>query len=574
MSSRPERDRAAPAWAIAAALGAVVFAVYAQVGGHGFVNLDDQQYVYENPFVLRGLTWDGLAWAFGFRATNWHPLTWLSHMTDVELFGLDAGRHHFVNVAIHSLNTALVFFWLRQMTGASWRSAVVAGFFGLHPLHVKSVAWISERKDVLYTLFWLLASMVWVEWTRRGGAWRYALVFVLFALGLASKPMAVTFPFALLLLDGWPLGRASAVRAPGETSGRSFGELVREKAPLFALSVASVILTWLAQRGTAAVRLESISFGARLANGVVAYVAYLRDAAWPRDLGPFYPHPSIASTGHPAWLVAACSAGLAAATFIALRERIRRPFLLWGWLWYLGLLVPVIGLVQVGLQSRADRYTYLPLLGIFVALCWEGAALAGTSRARRAIVGAIACVALLASGVAAHAQVRHWRGSEALWMRALAVTERNWQAWRGLGDALAEEGRIGDAIAVHERALRIRPGDAEAWNSLGANLGRQGDPERAIPLFEQALRVDPRLADAWYNLGTAQGNLGRHGDAEASLVRAVELRPDHVRAWANLAVARLATGDREGAEMALRQLARLDRPGSARLRASLGLPGP
>lgn len=498
MSSRPERDRAAPAWAIAAALGAVVFAVYAQVGGHGFVNLDDQQYVYENPFVLRGLTWDGLAWAFGFRATNWHPLTWLSHMTDVELFGLDAGRHHLVNVAIHSLNTALVFFWLRQMTGASWRSAVVAGFFGLHPLHVESVAWISERKDVLFTLFWLLASMVWVEWTRRGGTWRHGLVFVLFALGLASKPMAVTFPFALLLLD----------------------------------------------------------------------------AAWPRDLGPFYPHPSIASTGHPAWLVAACSAGLAAATFIALRERIRRPFLLWGWLWYLGLLVPVIGLVQVGLQSRADRYTYLPLLGIFVALCWEGAALAGASRARRAIVGAIACVALLACGVAAHAQVRHWRGSEALWMRTLAVTEGNWQAWRGLGDALAEEGRIGDAIAAHERALRIRPGDAEAWNSLGADLGRQGDPERAIPLFEQALRVDPRLADAWYNLGTAQGNLGRHGDAEASLVRAVELRPDHVRAWANLAVARLATGDREGAEMALRHLARLDRPGSARLRANLGFPGP
>jgi Flp pilus assembly protein TadD len=552
----------------------VVFAVYAQVGGHGFVNLDDQQYVYENPLVLRGLTWDGFAWAFGFRASNWHPLTWLSHMTDVELFGLDAGRHHLVNVVIHSLNTALVFLWLRQMTGASWRSAVVAGFFGLHPLHVESVAWISERKDVLYTLFWLLGSMVWVEWTRRGGTWRYGLVLVLFALGLASKPMAVTFPFALLLLDGWPLGRASAVHAPGETSGRSFGALVREKAPLFALSVASVILTWLAQRGTAAVRLESISFGARLANGVVAYVAYLRDAVWPTGLGPFYPHPSIASTGHPAWLVAACSVGLAAVTFMALRERIGRPFLLWGWLWYLGLLVPVIGLVQVGVQSRADRYTYLPLLGIFVALSWQGAVLAGTSPARRAIAGAIAGVALLACGVATHAQVRHWRGSDALWMRALAVTEGNWQAWRGLGDALAEEGRVGDAIAAHERALRIRPGDAEAWNSLGADLGRQGDPERAIPLFQHALRLDPRLADAWYNLGTAQGNLGRHGDAEASLVRAVELRPDHVRAWGNLAVARLARGDREGAEMALRQLARLDRSGSARLRASLGLPGP
>jgi Flp pilus assembly protein TadD len=560
--------------AIAAALVAGALAVYAQVGGHGFVNLDDQQYVYDNPFVRLGLIWDGLAWAFGFRATNWHPLTWLSHMLDVELFGLDAGRHHLVSVAIHSLNTVLVFLWLRQMTGATWRSAVVAAFFGLHPLHVESVAWISERKDVLYALFWLLGSMAWVQWTRRGGAGRYLLVVVLFALGLAAKPMAVTFPFALLLLDGWPLGRASLAHTREETSGRTVGALVREKTPLFALSAASVVLTWLAQRGTAAVRLESISLGARLANGVVAYVAYLRDAVWPAALGPFYPHPSVASTGHPGWLVAACAAGLAAVTFVALRERSRRPFLLWGWLWYLGLLVPVIGLVQVGLQSRADRYTYLPLLGLFVAITWEGAAIAGTSRTRRAIAATVTAIALLAFALVAHSQVRHWRDSEAIWIRALAVTEGNWQAWRGLGDALADAGRHVEATAAHRQALQIRPTDAEAWNALGADAGRRGDPGGAVPLLEQALRLDPRLADAWYNLGTAQGNLGRHVDAEASLARAVELRPDHGRAWANLAVARVANGDRAGAERALRCLDRLDGPGSARLRASLGVPDP
>jgi tetratricopeptide (TPR) repeat protein len=565
----PPRDRRR-ALILAAGIAAAVLTVYAQAPSFAFVNIDDPQYVTENPHVLQGLTAGGLRWALGFRASNWHPLTWLSHMLDVELFGLDAGRHHLTGVLFHLLNTLLLFHLLRTVTGATGRSAVAAALFGVHPLHVESVAWVAERKDVLSAFFGLLAALAYVRAVRRAGPLHLWPVAVLFALSLLAKPMLVTLPLLLLLLDAWPLGRLGDPGGGRVVTRRVLATRIREKVPLLALSLASSALTLLAQaEGGAVAGLATVPLPARLANAVVSLAAYLRDAVLPVGLAAFYPHPALVFGGVPPLHVAASAALLVALGVVAARQARARPWLAFGLAWYAVSLLPVLGLVQVGDQARADRYTYLPLVGIFVAAAWGAAEIAG--RTRRAWAGpALGGLAVAGCMALAVPQALTWRNSRALLEHAVRVTERNWKAWQGLCDARSDAGDQAGALAACSEALRIAPGAAEAWNGLGVATGRLGRHEEAIAHFRQAIRFRPGYADAWYNLGTAYGTLGRHADAVPCFREALRIRPDDPRAWFNLAVASLAVGDRGEAILIVRRLQGLDPARAAALARLLG----
>jgi tetratricopeptide (TPR) repeat protein len=550
---------------VGAGVAALVLAVYARTAGHSFVNVDDQLYLYENPHVLQGLTWRGIAWAFTtFRAGNWHPLTWLSHMADVEVLGLAPGRHHLAGAALHAVNAVLLFLLLRRATGATWRSAAVAALFGVHPLRAESVAWASERKDVLSALLLLLSLLAWLRYATSGRRRFYAASLALLALGLLAKPMLVSAPLLLLLLDFWPLGRMRAGGAGPRAGG--LRALVLEKVPFFVLAVASSAVTWGAQaHGEATVALAAIPFPERLANALVTCMQYLADAVWPSGLAFFYPHPAIAGPGTPSWQAGLAALALAAATALAIRERVARPYLLWGWLWYLVSLVPVMGLVQVGTQARADRYTYLPLIGVMVAAVWGAGEALGRLRAGRAAAWAAGLAAVGAFAVLGFRQVGTWRDSQTLHRHALAVTERSWNAWLGLGDALLEQGRLEESISANAEALRILPGLPEARNGVGVAQGRMGRHEEAMQAFREALRLRPTYADAWYNLGTAYGALGQHGQAAACFAEALRLRPDDPRALENLGVASVLLGDRARAQEAVERLRALDAARAARL---------
>jgi tetratricopeptide (TPR) repeat protein len=553
---------------LAAGLVAVVGVVYAQVASFGFVNIDDQVYVTENPHVLRGLTADGLRWALGFHAANWHPLTWLSHMLDVQLFGLRAGGHHLTSALLHLANTLLVFRLLRTATGAVGRSALVAALFGVHPLHVESVAWVAERKDVLSTLFGLLAALTYVHAVRRPGRPRLWPVAALLALGLMAKPMLVPLPLLLLLLDLWPLGRLGEAAARRVVTRQALVARIREKAPLLVLSAASAVVTALAQaEGGAVAALTAVPLLGRVENAVVSLAAYLRDAAVPVGLASFYPHPAIVLGGVPVLDVASSIALLIALAVVAVQQVRARPWIAFGLAWYAVSVFAVLGLVQVGEQARADRYTYLPLVGVFVAVVWGAAEI--LERTRRRWAGpAIGGLAVAACAALAVPQAATWRNSVALHERAVAVTERNWKAWQGLCDARSDAGDQAGALAACGEALRIAPAMAEAWNGFGVATGRLGRHDEAIAHFRQAIRSRPGYADAWYNLGTAYGTLGRHADAVPCFREALRLRPDDPRAWFNLAVASLALGDRGEALDIARRLQGLD-PGRAAALARL-----
>jgi tetratricopeptide (TPR) repeat protein len=553
---------------LAGAIGAAALAVYSAATGFGFVNLDDQTYVYANAKVLRGFSWDGLAWAFSsIQGSNWHPITWLSHMADVQVFGVEPGRHHLVSVLLHAANSALLFVWFRRATGSLWRSALVGVLFAVHPLHVESVAWIAERKDVLSTFFWLLAMFAYLEWVRYRGALRYALVIASFVLGLLAKPMVVTLPFALLLVDAWPLGRFGGLEQGKPFEWRRIGSLLREKIPLLALAAGVSVVTVVAQADVAMSALADLPLGVRAANALVSCAAYLGNTFWPSGLAAFYPHPSIGGAPR-SWWVAALSGGLLAAiTGAAWSLRRRCPALPWGWLWFLGTLAPVIGIVQVGVQARADRYMYIPSIGILVAATWLAGTLAGASRARRIAVGAVSLLAVIALAVHARAQVETWRSSEALWRHAIAVTTRNWAAWAGLGDTLHEAGRFQEAVDAGARSMQLRPQNARAWNVVGIGLGQLGDVAGARAHLEQAVRLDPRYGEGWYNLGISYGQGGDHERAAEALAQAARLEPESPNVWANLAIARFKSGNAIGAEEAMVQVERLDPARAAAMRA-------
>lgn len=544
--------------AIAVGLAAATLLVYAPVRHFGFIDLDDPGYVYDNPHVTAGLTWNGIVWAFTTgHAANWHPVTWLSHMLDVELFGLAAGWHHATNVALHVVATVLLFGLLVRLTAAIGRSAFVAGLFALHPLHVESVAWIAERKDVLSTVFWLLTTWAYVAHVApsRSGLMRgpggTIVLLATYALGLLSKPMLVTLPFTLLLLDLWPLNRAAD---PWRV--RSWWPLVREKLPLLAMAAASSVVTFLVQQQGGAVSSLSVApWPVRLSNALLAYVVYLRRTVWPVDLALFYPY-SMSVAAAPIVIAAVV---LAAVTWLAVRLARRSPYLLVGWLWYLGTLVPVIGLVQVGTQSMADRYTYVPLIGIFIAVAWGVInLLAGRARLLVAI-GAVAAV--VAAGTAARAQIHHWRDSLSVWQHAVDVTRGNYRAHNSLGAVLGNQGRTAEAIRHFEEALRLGPDRSEAHHihhNLGRALADSGRTDDAISHYREALRVKPDFAEAHNNLGLALVRLGRVDEALRHYQEAVRIDPELTVAQNNLGLALYGLGRVDEAIARYTEATRLD----------------
>jgi tetratricopeptide (TPR) repeat protein len=509
-------------WAAAAALAIGTALLYARIRSHAFLLWDDNQYVTANAVVLRGLTWAGVRWAFTtFAVSNWHPLTWLSHMLDVELFGVAAGAHHLVSAVLHAANTALLFLVLARMTGAPGRSAVVAALFAVHPLHVESVAWLSERKDLFSTLFGLLALAAYASYAVRPRAGAYALVVAAFAASLLSKAMWVTFPLLLLLLDVWPLQRVRAwpgVRdpRPPRCPPRSTGALLLEKAPLLALSAAASAVTVVAQsRGGAVMSLGELGFGARLANALVSYARYVAKTVWPTELAAHYPLPA---GGYAWWQIAAAAALVAAFTALAIGRGLRAPWLAVGWCWFLGTLVPVIGLVQVGHQALADRYAYVPIVGLFIAAAWELAeriAALGPHAVRTGTAAAAA--ASIALAAAAWRQLGTWSDQETLFRHALAVTTDNGRAHLLLAQALAEEDRYPEAVAHAREAVRLEPGNARAHKNLGFMLYRMGLLDEAIAALEEAVRIDPGYSEAHGNLGIAYGRKGLAAEAMREL---------------------------------------------------------
>jgi tetratricopeptide (TPR) repeat protein len=517
----------------------LIGALYAQVHGFQFVNYDDPDYVLENPHVRAG----DVAWAFtSMEHANWFPLTWLSHILDVELFGIHSGAHHLTSVAIHALSALLLFGLLRKITGERWPSAFVAFVFAAHPLHVESVAWIAERKDVLCALFFLLTLWAYARYVERPGALRYIMMLVAFACGIMAKPMIVTLPFVVLLMDVWPLRRFSR-------------RAVVEKVPLFALSTAAAVVAYVAQQRGGAV--SSIPVALRLENAAVSYVTYIGQFFWPAKLAVFYPFPAAV----PAWEWVAAALVLIAITIAALRSTAVAV----GWLWYLGTLVPVIGVVQIGLQSHADRYTYIPSIGLSIALAWGFSALVKQHRWLAAPVAAWACAICAATFIQAAA----WRDSVTLFTHALAVTDGNYVAHNNLGAALRQAGRRADAFPHFQEAIRLRPQYPEAQNNLGEALLAAGRVEEATPHIAEALRLDPKLPEAHVNMGTIDSKRARPELAEAEYRAALQLNPSSAEAHDGLAVVLTDTNRTAEALQHATEAVTLD-PGDADAHYNLG----
>jgi Flp pilus assembly protein TadD len=555
--------------------------VYARTARHDFVNFDDDHYVYENPHVRKGLAREALGWAFtAVWSSNWHPVTWLSHMLDVEIFGLKAGCHHLVNVFFHILNALLLYLVLKGMTGAAWRSAMAAALFALHPLHVESVAWVSERKDVLSTLFFLLTLWAYGRYANLPSLARYVPVLAFLALGLAAKPMLVTLPFVLLLLDFWPLGRLRLGGRPGGKGrgtsahrGRKATErgpgvfsLLVEKIPLFALAAASSVITFLAQhRGGSTLFTQLVPLRFRVENALISYAAYLVKTAWPTGLAALYPYRAALPPLH--W--AGAGVALAAMTAFAVLAAGRRGYVTLGWFWYVGTLVPVIGIVQVGQQSMADRYTYIPLIGVFIILAWGAADLTARWRYRHVWLGGCATLVILGCMMKTWAQVGTWRNAITLFEHTLRVTRNNVPAHNNLGYALEREGRLDEAEAQYREALRIDPRYYLAHSNLGNVLKEKGRLDEAIRHYREAIRIHPQFVLAHTELGLALAMQGSVAEAVASHREALRLAPEDPNAHSRLGVALLAQGSMEEALEHCRKAVELNGE-SASLRNNLG----
>lgn len=535
-STVPRRSRV-PLWWLAAGLAALTVATFAGAWTLGFVNFDDPQYVTENAHVTSGLTWANVAWAFTTgHAANWHPITWLSHMLDVTLFGVAPGPAHVMSLGLHVINVALLFLVLARATGAAMRSAVVAALFAVHPLHVESVAWIAERKDVLSAAFALVALFAYVTNVRQPSLGRRIVAVAAFALGVMAKPMIVTLPIAMLLLDIWPLERPVTWR------------VVTEKTPFALLAAASIAITIVVeQRGGAVAPFDPYPMGARAAHAISAYVDYLAKAAWPARLAVFYPLPIETSIGRVTFAMVV----LVAITAMAVAAFRRAPYVLVGWLWYIVMLLPVIGLIQVGGQAMADRYTYLPLVGIFIVVVWGVADLTRQWPARRAVLAVATGAAIAACAIAAHLQLQVWRDSLSLWNHALEVTSENYRAENAVGVLLIDQGRIPDAVAHLNEAVRLEPAFAEAHNNLGTALLKTGRVSDAMAEYQRALRLEPGLALAHNNLGLALARTSDTDDALAQIREAARLDPNRPDFHYNLAVLLAGRGDVAGARAEL-----------------------
>jgi tetratricopeptide (TPR) repeat protein len=558
---------------ICLALAVATVAVYGQTvwNNFEFLNVDDNEYVTANPYVQHGLSVDAVHWAFTTdHAYNWHPLTWISLQLDNQLFGMNARYFHLTNVMLHTANVLLLFWLLRWMTGDVWPSAFVAAFFGLHPAHVESVAWVTERKDVLSTLFWLLTTLAYVRYAERPGWGRYALTAVLFALGLMAKPMLVTLPATLLLFDYWPLRRWGG----GESrfARASLGRLIVEKLPLFALVAVSLPLTIRAQ--AVAIRtFDQLPMLVRSKNALVSYAQYIGMLFWPSDLAVFYPHPRGSI---PEWKLAAAAALLIGVSVVAFALARRRPYLIVGWLWYLGTLVPVIGLMQVGVHALADRYTYVPYIGLGIMLAWGAADLAASFAWVRPLIAAAGVAALATCFALTWRQVGYWHDSVTLWRHTLAVTHDNalahdylamefvarddpagaveqyreairlvpQGAWLhcNLAKALERLNKLDDAVAEFEVSLRLDPTAVDCHGGLAHVLEAQGKTAAALEHYAEIARLDPSSAAAHFHQGRLLARLGRHGEALTEYDAALALQPDMASAHNNKGVALEALG--------------------------------
>jgi len=498
------------------------FAVYAQVRNFAFVNFDDPDYVSGNAHVRGGLTLDSIRWALtSGQAANWFPVTRLSHIIDVQFFGLNSGLHHLTSVLIHALAALALFAFLKRATHARWPSAFVAFLFALHPMHVESVAWIAERKDVMSALFWFLALWAYVFYTEKPGVKRYLLVLVPFCLGLMAKPMIVTLPLTLLLLDFWPLDRWRTSR------------IVWEKIPLFALSGAGVLITLLVQQSSGAVQsLNAFPLGLRIENALVSYVVYIGKTFWPSGMAVFYPFPKEI----PAWEALLAALALAGVSILVVRAFRSFPFLAVGWLWYLITLAPVIGLVQAGAQARADRYTYVPMIGLAIMLAWGAAAVvARWPRAKPAVL-AVAGAGCVCCAAVTWFQLQYWRDSETLFRHALDVTSGNYLAHHNLGVTLSDKGNFAEAISQYQAALQIEPDAPNVQTDYGNALARWGRTSEAIAHYQAALRVLPDSPITHNDLANAYAATpGRMPEAIAEYQTALRLKPDYEEARKNLA---------------------------------------
>jgi tetratricopeptide (TPR) repeat protein len=589
------------------ALTALVLFIYWQTSGFGFINLDDNLYVYDNPAVINGLSWNGVKWAFGaFFSANWHPLTWISHMLDASLFGRNAGGHHAVNIIFHLINSVLAFTVFRKLTGCFWKSAIVAVLFAVHPAHVESVAWVSERKDVLSTLFWLLTMWAYLRFVesqvpgskswvlddeaissesnnivgennkaeshesadlRPGtrdpglGTQFYALTVVLFALGLMAKPMLVTLPFALVLLDFWSLERLKSLK--------DLPRLLLEKLPLFVLSAVSAVITILAQRSAGAVEaLEALPLGTRVSNAIVAYAKYILMLFYPADLAVWYPY----ERALPFWQISGAILLLIAVTALCVWQIRTRKYLLMGWLWFLGTLVPVIGIVQVGAQSMADRYTYIPYFGLFIMLAWG---VGDLTKSKRAFYGFFA-LAVIVFSILSFRQTAFWQNSETLYRHTLAVTRDNFLISHNLCYTLVLEDRLDEAEPLCRAAIDLNPNFYEGYNTLGILQIKRGQAARAEQSFKKVLEIAPGFTLANANLSVAESLQKKPEEAEASLEKAVRFNDGKVsnevwiKALNNLALAYNEQGKYEKAAENLTRILSID-ANNAPARANLAL---
>jgi tetratricopeptide (TPR) repeat protein len=516
-------SRTAALAAIYLGLAGLVAVVFLQTGHFNFVNYDDGGYVFENPNIKAGLTWRGVVWAFTHvHSQNWHPLTSISHMIDCQLFGLNAGAHHLVNVGLHTVTALLLFTFLWQSTNALWASAISAAIFAIHPLRVESVAWISERKDVLSGLFFMLTLLAYLRYLR-GQTWqRMAVVAICFAFGLMSKPMLVTTPIILLLLDYWPFARFKK---------QGLWKLILEKVPLVILSVGSCTATLIAQQ-VAIGSTESLPLASRIDNALVTYVNYLRQMFWPVDLVPFYIHPEWRLGTWEIIGAIILLAGITAAMFL-LRRKL--PFLLVGWLWYIVMLLPVIGIIQVGLQARADRYTYLPQIGIIIAVVWAIRDLTSRWRARTVALVPASLAVVGSLSFLSYRQATHWHDTESLWSYTLTRSPENDVALTGLAMVEVVRGQTDNAITHFRHALALRDGNAAAHYGLGLALSQQRKTDEAIGHWQRSLELQPDNINARNYLGAALAGIGRTPEAVEQWQQALAFDPDNGNAANNLA---------------------------------------
>jgi len=536
-TGRPKISRRWLRLGICISLAVLTWVVFGQLLQYDFINYDDPRYVYENTNITNGLTIGGIAWAFShIHSMNWHPLTTISHMLDCQLYGLKPGAHHFTNVLLHSIVAILLLLVLQRMTGGPsgigsiWRSAFVAAVFAIHPLRVESVAWIAERKDVLSGVFFMLTLLTYFRYVRVRSIGHYLTVLFMFALGLMCKPMLVTLPFVLLVLDYWPLGRIRGQKS--DVSGHeNLVMLVVEKIPLVGLSAISSVVTFLAQRGAVGWT-EQLPVLARINNAVVTYAAYMWQMLWPVKLAVFYPHPE---SRLPLWEIILCLLLLIGITAAAVVLRKSRPYFITGWLWYLGMLVPVIGLVQVGWQGRADRYTYLPQIGLYIAITWGIADVTAAWRWQREILTAGTAIVVGLLSWRASVQASYWRDSETLFTHALAVTSNNDVAENNLGIVFLQKGNLDEAISLLQAAVDLRPENSPAHENLAKALLQKGQVTDALVHYRRLLELQPDNIEVHNIVGTVLIQQGQAREAVEEWQKVLAIQPDNGNAMSNLA---------------------------------------